>query len=312
MGTLYTVRVARPPAHVDAGLLRNVIDAELDKIDRVMSGYRPDSEVSRFNAATSTDWIEVAPELARVVAVAQEVSAQSAGAFDVTVAPLVRLWGFGPSKSEPVELPDGATLAAQRALTGYTKLHVRMEPAALRKDEPALTVDLNGIAPGFAVDQIARRFDELGIENYMIDIGGEVRLRGTNAQRQPWRIAVEHPVDTSAPPYAILALSDVSVTTSGEYRQFYARDGRRYSHTIDPRTGEPVAHTLASVVVVHPQAIYADAWATAFNVLGPEEGHALAKRLGIDVLFLTLQNGQLRERSAAQFDRWRATGRMRH
>jgi thiamine biosynthesis lipoprotein len=312
MGTLYSVRVASPPANVDALKLRTLIDAELAKIDLAMSGYRPDSEIARFNASTSTEWFDVSPELAQVVAAALAVSEQSGGAFDVTVAPLVQLWGFGSAKGEPVDLPTPEALAAQRALVGYTKLHVRAEPAAFRKDESTLTVDLNGIAPGFAVDRIAQRFDELAIENYLIDIGGEVRLRGANANKQPWRIAVEHPLDPSAPPYAILALSDVSVTTSGEYRQFYARDGRRYSHTIDPRTGEPIAHTLASVVVVHPQAMFADAWATALNVLGTEEGHALAKRLGIDALFLGDQNGRILERSSAGFDRWRATGRLLH
>jgi thiamine biosynthesis lipoprotein len=312
MGTLYSVRVARPPANVEAHTLRALIDDELAKIDLAMSGYRPDSEISRFNASTSTEWFDVSPELAHVVAAALEVSEQSGGAFDVTVAPLVKLWGFGPAKGEVIELPAPEAVAAQRSLLGYTKLHVRTEPAALRKDEPSLTVDLNGIAPGFAVDRIARRFEELAIVNYMIDIGGEVRVRGTNTSRQPWRIAIEHPLDTSAQPYAVLALSDVSVTTSGEYRQFFTRDDRRYSHTIDPRTGEPVAHTLASVVVVHPQAMFADAWATAFNVLGAEEGHPLAKRLGIDVLFLTQQNGRIQERSGAGFDRWRATGRILH
>jgi FAD:protein FMN transferase len=293
MGTTYTVKIVSPPAGVTGYSVRSLIEQELARIDRAMSGYREDSEISRFNASQSTDWFEVSAELAQVVAGALHVSEQSNGAFDVTVAPLVRLWGFGSSDKPPATLPDDATIAELRSAVGYHKIHARVSPAALKKDATFISVDLNGIAPGFAVDQIAARFDALAIVNYMIDIGGEIRVRGVNAQGELWRIAVENPADTQALPMAVLGLKDISVATSGEYRHYYDRDGKRYSHTIDPRTGRPVSHALAAVVVVHPESMYADAFATAYNVLGPEAGFELAQRLGMPVMLIVGTEGGL-------------------
>lgn len=307
MGTTYTVRIARTPHEISASQLRVVIEEELQRVDAAMSGYRADSEISRFNASSSTEWFAVSAPLAEVVRAALDISEQSQGAFDVTVAPLVELWGFGPGGEAPAELPDSRAIAAAREHTGYTRLHIRSQPAALRKEIPTLAVDLNGIAPGFAVDLIARRFDDLGVAAYMIDIGGEVRVSGRNAARETWRIAVEKPVDSQPTPFAILKLTDISVATSGEYRHYYARDGRRYSHTIDPRTGAPVLHTLASVVVLHPQAAYADAWATAFNVAGAEAGYELATRLGIPVMFIVAEGGALRAKMSSGFERYIVT-----
>lgn len=294
MGTTYSVTIARPPAHVKADEVRAIIDQELRRIDESMSGYRRDSEISRFNASRSTGWFEVSADLARVVQAALNVSEASHGSFDVTIAPLVRAWGFGASEGAPVDLPDEATLLRLAEQVGFRKLHVRSHPAALRKDHPELAVDLNAIAPGFAVDRIATRFNEQGVESYMIDIGGEVRVRGRNAAGEKWRIAVEEPVDTEhRTPYAILQLEDLSVATSGEYRHYYARDGKRYSHTIDPRSARPVEHDLASVVVVHAESMYADAWATAFNVLGWQAGYELAEKLRLPVMFIRDVDGHL-------------------
>ena len=295
MGTTYTVKIARPPAHIQAHEVRAVIDRELARIDQSMSGYRPDSEVSRFNASRSTGWFEVSADLAFVVQAALDVSEASDGAFDVTVTPLVQAWGFGTANTAPADLPDEATLRRLLEQTGYRKLHVRQSPAALRKDQPELTIDLNGIAPGFAVDRIAAGFAALGLQSYMIDIGGEIRVRGRNAAGEKWRIAIEEPLDAEdRTPFAILELDELAVATSGEYRHYYARDGKRYSHTIDPRSGRPIEHDLASVTVVHREAMYADAWGTAFNVLGVEAGYGLAETLGMSVMFVVNADGQLR------------------
>jgi thiamine biosynthesis lipoprotein len=212
----------------------------------------------------------------------------------------VAAWGFGAA-GEPIELPDEARLAALKARVGYRRLQARVESPALRKEHAALTVDLNGIAPGYAVDLLAARLQALRIDNFMIDIGGEVRAKGRNAQGELWRIAVERPIDAEPEPYAIVQLDDAAVTTSGEYRHYYDRDGRRYSHTIDPRTGRPVEHSLASVVVIGPTSMHTDAWATAFNVLGTEAGQALATRLGMPVLFIDAQGGELRSVATPQF-----------
>ena len=300
MGTTYTVKIARPPAHRQAHEVRAVIDRDLARIDESMSGYRPDSEVSRFNASRSTGWFEVSADLAFVVQAALDVSEASDGAFDVTVTPLVQAWGFGAANTAPADLPDEATLRRLSEQIGYRKLQVRQTPAALRKGQPELTIDLNGIAPGFAVDRIAGGFAALGLQSYMIDIGGEIRVRGRNAAGEKWRIAVEEPLDAEdRTPFAILELDELAVATSGEYRHYYARDGKRYSHTIDPRSGRPIEHDLASVAVVHREAMYADAWATAFNVLGVEAGYELAETLGMSVMFIENADGQLLPKSTS-------------
>lgn len=300
MGTTYSIKVTAPPQGIDASAVQNATIEVLERIDRSMSGYRIDSEISRFNSAATTEWFDVSSDLATVVDAALQVSEQSGGAFDITVGPLVAAWGFGAA-GEPIELPDAARLSALRAHVGYEKLQARLDPPALRKTDPGLLVDLNGIAPGYAVDLLAQKLQAMAIRNFMIDIGGEVRAHGHNARGQLWRIAVERPVDAEPEPYAIVQLDDAAVTTSGEYRHYFDRNGQRYSHTIDPRTGRPVSHSLASVVVAGPTSMYTDAWATALNVLGTDEGRALATRLEMAVLFIDADGGKLRSVTTPRF-----------
>jgi thiamine biosynthesis lipoprotein len=303
MGTTYTVRVAAPPPAVDPATVRVAIDDVLAQIDRSMSGYRADSEVARFNASASTQWHDVSPELAAVVQASLDISSACDGVFDITVAPLVAAWGFGPA-GEPKVLPGDEQIAQLEARVGYRKLEVRLDPPALRKDVAGLSIDLNGIAPGFAVDRLADRLQALRIENFMIDIGGEIRAHGRNARGQPWHIAVEHPVDTERTPYAGVWLDGAAVSTSGEYRSYYERNSRRYSHTIDPRTGRTLDRAPGSVVVVAPLAAQADGWATALNVLGPRDGLALATRLHLPVLFIELAGNEWRSQATPEFERY--------
>lgn len=305
MGTTYTVKVFAPAASVDGAKLRETIDASLAQIDRSMSGYRSDSEVMRFNASTSMQWHDVSAELATVVQTALDISEQSGGAFDITIAPLVATWGFGPG-GRPQETPTAEQIAQTGASVGFRKLHVRLDPPALRKDVADLTIDLNGIAPGFAVDRLADRLLALRVENFMIDIGGEVRALGRNARGEQWRIAIEHPVETPRTPYAGVRLDGASVSTSGEYRDYYERDGRRYSHTIDPRTARPLDRAAGSVVVVASSTVLADGWATALNVLGPREGLALAGKEHMAVLFIERDGEGWRSQATPEFERYRA------
>ncbi len=299
MGTTYTVKIVGTPATLDAQALERTLDAVLASIDADMSTYRPDSAISAFNAAASTDWIEVPEGLARVVAAAQDISERSGGVFDITLAPLIAVWGFGP-QGEQEALPSAGDLAALRDRVGFRLLEVRLAPAALRKHHPALTIDVNGIAPGYAVDVLAERFEALGVRDFMIDIGGEVLVRGRNARGERWRIAVERPIDSEPTPFRILELEDASVTTSGEYRHYFERDGRRFSHTLDPRSGEPIA-SYGSVCVVGGSTLFVDAWATAFNVLGPDEGLALAERDGIAVMYIVVDGERLDARMSSAF-----------
>ncbi|HEY7640608.1 MAG TPA: FAD:protein FMN transferase [Steroidobacteraceae bacterium] len=305
MGTTYTVRIAGSPASADATRVRVAIDDVLARIDRSMSGYRADSEVARFNASAAMQWYDVSADLAAVVQVSLDISDASGGAFDITVAPLVAAWGFGPA-GKPQALPTAGQIAQIETTVGYDKLHVRLDPPALRKDVAGLAIDLNGIAPGFAVDLLADRLQGLRIENFMIDIGGEIRARGHNARGEPWHIAVEHPVDTQQTPYMSVWLDGAAVSTSGEYRDYYERDGSRYSHTVDPRTGRTLDREPGSVVVIASTAAQADGWATALNVLGPRDGLALAAQRHLPVLFIVREAGDWRSHATPEFERYRA------
>jgi thiamine biosynthesis lipoprotein len=303
MGTTYNVKIANPPASLDANGVRVAIDEVLATIDLAMSSYRDDSEISRFNAASATEWIEVSQGLAEVVTAAQEVSRQSGGALDITVAPLVNLWGFGRA-GEPANLPDRAAVDAIRSTVGYQLLETRLSPPALRKKVPQLTIDLNAVAPGYAVDQLASKFAALGATDFMIDIGGEVLARGRNVQGEAWHIAVEKPLDAQPEPLVILRIPDRSVTTSGEYRHYYVRDGHRYSHTIDPRTGHPVEHSLASVVLIGSDTLSVDAWATALNVLGAQAGFDLATSRGMPAMFIEMDGTKINTRRTPEFGKY--------
>lgn len=309
-GTMYSIKVAAPPADIDAHAVRLIVDDVLQRIDLQMSGYRPDSEISRFNESRSTDWVAVSSDVASVVVLAKKVSEASEGALDVTVAPLVNLWGMGPA-GELKSVPAEADIAQAQARVGFRQLEVRMDPPALRKAHPDLAVDLNAVAQGYTVDVIAQRFAAAGLTNFMIDLGGEVRVQGRNAMGELWRIAIERPVNTDPQPYAIAKLDNCAITTSGEYRHFIDRDGHRYSHTIDPRTGRPVQHSLASVAVVATTAAEADAWSTALNVLGENEGYALANQRGMAALFIIDRNGVLESRTTPAMRKYVETSESR-
>ena len=285
MGTSYSVQIVAPPAELDRAALAEAITARLAEINRLMSTYQPSSELSRFNNSQTTEWFLVSPELVAVVAAAQRVSAASAGAFDITVGPLVNLWGFGPTPSAE-DLPTAGDLQAARARVGWRQLEVQSQPPALRKSRADLSVDLSAIAKGYAVDQLAGLVEAHGLEDYLVEIGGELRGRGVNGRSEPWRIAIERPDANQRAVFEVVALRDISMATSGDYRNFVEIDGKRYSHTIDPASGRPVSHRLASVTVLADDCMQADAWATALLVLGPERGLELAEQLGLAALFI--------------------------
>ena len=203
--------------------------------------------------------------------------------------------------------PRRAALDQLRDRTGYQKLELPADPQTLRKAAPALELDVDGIAPGYAVDRIAERFDSLGVRDYLVELGGEVRARGRSPAGRPWRVAVETPLGGERKPYTLVELDGLGASTSGDYRDFRMVDGRRVSHTIDPRTGAPVRNALASVCVLHPSAARADAWATALMVLGTDEGLALARRQGLAALFIErgASGAGFRERSTPEFERLR-------
>jgi thiamine biosynthesis lipoprotein len=309
MGTTYSVTVASQPQAVRREAIQSVIDDVLDDVNRTLSTYDPHSEISRLNANATTEPVVVSPSLRAVAALASEVSAATGGAFDITVGPLVQAWGFGVASPAPESVPDPGVIDKLRAEVGFDRLELGADGRSLRKALPGLQLDVNGIAPGYAVDLIAERFDALGVHDYLIELGGEVRARGISPAGRPWRVAVEVPLSGERKPYALVELDGLAVSTSGDYRDFRELDGRRFSHTIDPHAGAPVANGLASVSVVHRSAAFADAYSTALMVLGPDAGMALAGRLGLAALFIERdENGQgFTERSTPEFDRLRRT-----
>lgn len=302
MGTRYTVRVAGPPlGETGRAAVSGVIEHELAEIDRLLSTWNPESEISRFNRHFSTAPFEVEATTLSVLDLAQRVAEQSGGAFDVTVAPLVEAWGFGPG-GRASAAPSPERLAELRQRVGFSLLALDRQSRTVTKARPDVSCDLSALAPGWAADRIAEGLARLGHSDVIVDIGGEVSARGRRADGSRWRVAVESPGRT--PPSLVLELEDAAVATSGDYRNSWQdKGGRRRSHLIDPRTGEPVAHGLASVTVVHHDAAWADALATALLVLGPEAGPAFAAREGLGARFVVRDStGAYSGTDTPQFD----------
>ncbi len=275
MGTTYHITVvtkdAPTPVNVsDAKELKRRIETLLESINQQMSTYLQDSEISQFNRYQKTDWFKVSHDFAFVVDNAQQLSQRTQGAFDISVLPFVELWGFG-SKTQ-YTLPSDKQITALLAETGYDKLHARLQPPALKKDSAGLKIDLSAIAKGFAVDKLSAYLEKQGYLNHLVEIGGEIKAKGKNARGEAWKIAIEQPQQARAAASRILRISDTGVATSGDYRNYYIKDGVRFSHTINPQTGRPVTHKLASVTVVHKSCMIADAYATAIMVMGEIKG----------------------------------------
>ncbi len=291
LGTTWSVKLATTGLSEEVEQATTALIAlRLERVDALMSTWKADSELSRFNTSASTAPFAVSAETLAVFEIAQQVSRRSGGAFDVTVGPLVQAWGFGSQgRSEP---PDPAILAVLRESVGYEKLVVDSASSSLSKRVPGLEADLSAVAKGYAVDLVALGLDELRHGNYLVELGGELRARGAHLDGTPWRVAIETPDGPGRAIHRVVELKDLSMATSGDYRNYYERqDGRRLSHTIDPRTGTPIDHGLASVTVLHPQAAWADAWATALNVLGPEAGYDLAVAEGLAVYLIVRRPG---------------------
>ncbi len=300
-GTKYSIKIASMAASIQPDELQSRIDELLAEIDAQMSLWRDDSELSRFNQFRGDDWFDVSPATARVIAAAIEISKAAEGVFDPTVSPLVQLWNFGPQQ-RPLEIPSAEAIAEARRHVGVTLIDVRQSPPAVRKHDPDVQLDLNAIAKGDAVDRVARLIDSFAPVGYMVEIGGEVRTRGTKADGDPWGIGIEQPTAGQRIVQSVIRLNDAALATSGDYRNFIEIDGRRYSHTIDPRTGRPIGHALAAVSVVADDCMTADAWATALMVLGPEDGYVAAERTsGIEALFLTRQGDGFAARTTPGF-----------
>ena len=300
MGTTWSIKLADLPDEVDRAQLRDDVEAMLVSTERTLSTYMPESDLSRFNASRNTDWIAVSLELCATVEAALEFGRLSGGAFDITVGPVVNLWGFGPEghRSEP---PAADQIAAALAETGLEHLDTDCQQPALKKDLASLYVDLSAFAKGYTVDKLGSALRSHGVDNFLVELGGELLARGVNGRGEPWAIAIEEPRLAGRSVQTIVGLDNTGMATSGDYRNFFEHDDRLYSHTIDPRSGEPISHAGASVTVVSDSAGFADAMATALLVLGPEDGIAFADRYDIAAYFLIRTESGIDERRSEHF-----------
>jgi thiamine biosynthesis lipoprotein len=297
MGTTWSVKFSGTPKEgVDD--LKADIEAALEQVNAEMSTYRPESDLSRFNAADAGTLMALPADTVKVLSAAFAISSMTDGAYDVTVGPLVNLWGFGPDPDR-FEPPSEDEITAAMARVGWQQLLLNDNELLQPGD---VYVDLSSIAKGFAVDKVAELLESQGLKNYLVEVGGELRGSGKKPYGQPWRVAVERPIAGVREVEKVVALTDMAVATSGDYRNFFESDGQLYSHTLDPRTGYPVNHTLASVSVLHESAMMADGLSTAMTVLGPEAGMAFAKQHELAVFFIVRKDEGVEELSTPAFD----------
>jgi thiamine biosynthesis lipoprotein len=298
MGSVWSVKVAGA-LPLPAGLLQAGVQEQFEGVDQTLSTYRPTSDLSRFNANDSGEWVSIDAQLGAVLSYALSLAPRSDGAYDVTVGQLVNLWGFGPDPARN-RLPDRAAIDAARAYVGWRKVEVDGSLIRARK-QPGVRVDLSSLGKGRGVDRVADYLDSIGISNYLIDLSGKLRARGLNGGGRAWRVAVEQPGadNTTAPAPASIVLRDASVATAGDYRRYFEVDGRHFSHIIDPRTGAPVTHATVSATAMGETCMEADALATVLMVMEPDAALRLANEARIPALLIGRGSGYQLRQSAA-------------
>ena len=306
MGTVWTVRVSALPAGVSGPDLRAEIEALLEQVNAEMSTYRADSVITAFNEAEADERVQLPAGFAAVLASALYWAEASGGAFDPTAGPLVNLWGFGPTHRED-QIPDEQDIQQAMEQIGWQRLEFR--PGDDELTQPGgVYLDLSAIAKGWAVDLIADHLIELGVTGFLVDIGGDLRTHGRRPDGQYWRVAIEHPQPGGRELHSIVELESIALATSGDYRNFFKADGRRFSHLIDPRTGFPVDHNTVSVTVLAERCMSADAMATMLSIVPIDEAWALATERDLAVLWLLANGDQLTERMTPAFVRVTDTG----
>ena len=302
MGTTYSVKLVDLPRSADLDAMKLGVHGALETVNRQMSTYRPESELSRLNAADAGVWVPTSDDTRLVVDEALRISHLTQGAFDPTIGPVVDLWGFGSSREEP-QLPSQVELAAVRETVGFSKVETRSGEPAVTKQASGVHLDLSGIAKGFGVDRVAEYLERQGIENFLVEVGGELRGKGKGPGGQPWRVGIERPSGVPGDLQQVVDLNGEALATSGNYRIFFEQDGQRYSHIINPRSGRPVEHNLASATVVAPTTMEADALSTSLLVLGPDAGMEFAVEQDIAAFFVTGNGESFSEASSPAFAR---------
>ncbi|MGE0160371.1 MAG: FAD:protein FMN transferase [Gemmatimonadales bacterium] len=286
MGSLYHVTIDEELSGEERARARAIVEERFTYVDHLLSTYDSTSEVSRFNRHASTEPFAVSAEVLDLLVLLREVSESSGGALDVTVAPLVDAWGFGPVDRDGA-VPDDALLAELMAFVGYERLLIDEGARTVAKSDPRVRIDLSSIGQGYAVEVVASALEELGLTRFLVEMSGELMAVGTHRDGTPWRVGIEAPEPRAAAVWGTIDLGDEGISTAGDYLNYVEVDGVRYAHLIDPRMGRPVRMIGAAVSVVHESVTVADAWDTALAVLGPDAGFALAEREGLAAFFIT-------------------------
>jgi thiamine biosynthesis lipoprotein len=303
MGGTWNVKLRTLPKGHTRESLRRDVAAVMDHLETHLLAHHPASALARFNAHRGTDWLEVPDDLARVVDAARVVSEHSDGAFDVTAGALVRLWGFGLNPTVTRHAPTDAQVADARSHVNYRRLHARLAPPALRKEDPEIVVHLAAVARGYAAARVAAALDARGATDYLIDVGGHVYARGASPEARGWYSGVDVPGHDAGLAGRQVEIRDGALATVGDYRDFLELNGRRFSRELDPRTGRPINHNLAAVAVVHADPVYADGMAAAMMALGGDERRALAERLKLGVLMVERGKERFEARATPAFER---------
>ncbi len=300
-GTTYHIKAALDKLPVTVNGLRASVEETFSAIDAKLSNYREDSEISRLNRQKTTDWLPVSPEIAGLIDIARQVHARSDSCYDLTVKPLFDLWGFSRHENR---VPDKAEIDRALGHVGMSRLEVDVNNSRIRKLDPELEIDLSSIGQGYTVGALARLLESQGIGNYLVEVGGELAVKGNKANGKPWRVAIEKPTPFAREVERVLEVHQkkgTAIMTAGTYRNFFEDKGQVYSHIIDPRTGRPVTHHLLSVTVLHEDPSWADAWDTALLCVGEQQAEKIAEAEGLKVLLIYQEGEALKEYLSSAF-----------
>lgn len=306
MGTDYTIRILIDAELEKVKKYKENIDKRLDAINGVMSTYQKDSEITLLNQNNSAMPIPVSYELGQLIQKALRISELSGGGYDITSGPLIDLWGFGADFRTKVEryIPSSNQIkkAMNKVNYNYIKVNDKKDQMTIVKKSNQI-INLSSIAKGYGVDAVGNYLKKSGLTNYMVEIGGEVQTSGVNIKGKRWRIGIRTPSKKNTLLQKVVYMQNESLATSGDYQNYFTKEGIHYSHIIDPRKGKPINHNLVSVSVIYPECAIADAWATAFLVLGLDKGLFLAEKEELAVLFITRDSqGRFKETLTREFE----------
>lgn len=303
MGTSYNITLLDLPSELNPSKLHAQIDQRLADLNQQMSTYIEDSDIIRFNRLEADTPFKVKTDFFKVLKLSQSIAESSEGYFDITIGPLVELWGFG--RKQKREVPDDEAIANALAKVGWKYLALDTNTQTISKSRD-LWLDVSAVAKGYAVDTLVELLEAQGLQHFLVEIGGEMRVKGLNSSQQAWRIGIETPSLLQKKAQQLVLLSNKAIATSGDYRNYFEQNGERYSHTLDPASGRPIKHNIASVTVISDTAAEADAWATALNVLGEEKALALAADLKLAAYFILYADTQKNDGPAYRIEKTKA------